>query len=367
VSRSRIVPTKRAVALFGGALLLFAVGTNVQAGWVLAVAALLIGILIAGVLMPLRGLTGVTVTRAVPRTAVAGDRVPVTLGVENRSSGTRSLFRVTDDFCGRAFAIVGSLAPRQSRTYQADREGARRGVHRSGVCELQTGAPFGVLRVNKRVELESPIVVYPKTYDASAWRLRGPSAFPAPSSVGDVSSVRDYRPGDPLRHIHWRSVARRGRLVVREFDRETQATTAIVADVPSDPDVADAVASVACSIANAALRDGEVTLGGSRTRSSDAVLEWGARLAADGERSSAQLDGADRAEAVIYTGTASLAPVDRLRGVASSTSLNAVLITEADGDGADAVAAQLRGSGGQVAVLRPDEVEAWISGGCALS
>jgi uncharacterized protein (DUF58 family) len=34
----------------------------------------------------------------------------------------------------------------------------------------------------------------------------------------DVRGVRPYRPGDPIRTIHWRSSARRGELVVREYD-----------------------------------------------------------------------------------------------------------------------------------------------------
>src|SRR5206468_1933896 len=53
------------------------------------------------------------------------------------------------------------------------------------------------------------------------------------SSVGDseeFASLRDYRPGDPLRRIHWRSVARVGRPVVREYQGEFFVRHALVLD-----------------------------------------------------------------------------------------------------------------------------------------
>jgi uncharacterized protein (DUF58 family) len=358
--KTTIRPTKRAFALAGGALLLFGVGTNVQAGWVMAVAALLIGILAAGLILPLRGLNGIAVSRDVPRTAVAGDPIPVTVRISNSSKQSRSLFRATDDFLGRAVAVVRTIAPGETQSYEARRDGAKRGVYTEGACELDSAAPFGVLRIGRAVDIDSSVVVYPRTYAADAWMSRGPSGWAAPASVGDVSSVRDYRPGDPLRHIHWRSVARRGQLVVREFDRETQATTALIASVPDDPDVADAVASVACSIGLAGLREGEVALGSQRVRSADAILEWGARLA-PGQGADTALD---RADAVVYVGPASLAPVDHLAAIASSSPVTAVIV---DREPAGDVITRLRGIGASVGVVAPDEVRTWFESGCAVS
>ncbi len=347
-----------------GALLLFGVGTNVQAGWVLAVAALLLGILVAGLVLPLRALNGIDVTRSTPRTAFAGQPVGVSLHITNSSRQMRSLFRVSDDFCGRAHAVVETSLPGRTATFDADRVGARRGVHDAGTAVLESGAPFGVLTVRRTARIASPIVVYPTIYDASAWRLLGPAGWPAPSSLGDVSSVRDYRPGDPLRHIHWRSVARRGQLMVREFDREVNASTAVWADVPDRLDLADAVASVASSIALAALRAGEVSVGGRRARSSDAVLEWGARLESRAAPSSIAVDANAHVDGVVYVGTPGVTPVDRLRTLAASTPVVAVLVD--DGDGAR-LASTLRGDGIVVAVVGADEIPSWFESGCIAS
>ena len=49
--------------------------------------------------------------------------------------------------------------------------------------------------------------------------------------------VREYRAGDPLRHVHWRSTARTGRVVVKEFEAGSQATVALVFDRQKGHDV----------------------------------------------------------------------------------------------------------------------------------
>src|SRR5207237_287835 len=53
------------------------------------------------------------------------------------------------------------------------------------------------------------------------------------SRVGESEefvSLRDYRPGDPLRLIHWKSWARRGRPVVKEFQDEFFVRYGLVLD-----------------------------------------------------------------------------------------------------------------------------------------
>ncbi|MCK7478688.1 MAG: DUF58 domain-containing protein [Candidatus Moduliflexus flocculans] len=47
-------------------------------------------------------------------------------------------------------------------------------------------------------------------------------------------SLRDYRQGDPLRHIHWRSWAKTGKPIVREFEDEFFVRHALVLDTFTD-------------------------------------------------------------------------------------------------------------------------------------
>jgi uncharacterized protein (DUF58 family) len=68
---------------------------------------------------------------------------------------------------------------------------------------------------------------------ASSHRLLQPGGISLAQHVGDTEefrSLRDYRPGDPLRAIHWRSFARTGKPLVREFQEEFFSRHALVLD-----------------------------------------------------------------------------------------------------------------------------------------
>jgi len=110
---------------------------------------------------------------------------------------------------------------------------------------------------------------------------------PRAGSGTEIFGVREYRPGDALRRIHWRSTARRGELIVREFEPPGVQNLGIFLD-PQPPSVetADQVARLAASEAWDCLRaGGRVTLwapGCEPTRPDEArnllaLLEWLAR------------------------------------------------------------------------------------------
>jgi uncharacterized protein (DUF58 family) len=103
----------------------------------------------------------------------------------------------------------------------------------------------------------------------------------------ELFGVREYRSGDPLRRIHWRSSARLGELVVREYEPPGQQTVGIFCDPnPQTRAAADQIARLAASEAWDCIREGgRVLLWGpgleaslpSESRSLWALLEWLAR------------------------------------------------------------------------------------------
>ncbi len=50
------------------------------------------------------------------------------------------------------------------------------------------------------------------------FQLGGEAASSTVGQSGDFTSVREYRPGDPLRHIHWKSWAKTGKPIVKEYE-----------------------------------------------------------------------------------------------------------------------------------------------------
>ena len=87
---------------------------------------------------------------------------------------------------------------------------------------------------------------------ATSHRVLQPGGISQAQHVGDAEefrSLRDYRPGDPLRSIHWRSFARTGKPMVREFQEEFFSRHALVLDTvasyPFAPDFETAVSIAA--------------------------------------------------------------------------------------------------------------------------
>jgi len=150
------------------------------------------------------------------------------LGVRNTSSIPKLWLEVRDhsDLPGHeASLVVDSLAPGRERVWVVRSMCRERGRFRLGPLSLTTGDPFGLFQVTRQVPQTTHIVVYPMTFDLPDFTLPlGP--MPGGDALrrrthyvtANAAGVRDYAPGDSFNRIHWRSTARRDRLIVKEFE-----------------------------------------------------------------------------------------------------------------------------------------------------
>lgn len=118
--------------------------------------------------------------------------------------------------------------------------------------------PLGLFRAESAIPLEQSLLILPKRYPVGRLALPGrrqyqPGGVTLASAVGDSQefrSLRDYRPGDPLRQVHWRSWARTGRLVVKEHQDEYFVRHALILDTfAADGEPFEEAVSVAASFA----------------------------------------------------------------------------------------------------------------------
>ncbi|GAC1365690.1 MAG: DUF58 domain-containing protein [Herpetosiphon sp.] len=113
-----------------------------------------------------------------------------------------------------------------------------RGKWTLGPVSLLSGDPFGIFRLERIVPATSDILVYPATVPVPAFRL------PAAELQGgtdvrtrtfhltpNVATVRDYVTGDSFNRIHWRSTARTGRMMVKEFELDPTADVWVILDL----------------------------------------------------------------------------------------------------------------------------------------
>lgn len=178
------------------------------------------------------------------------------------------------DTLSHALVIHTAVGPYQAvlRTYGVT--GIRRGVYRLGPAEVVTGDPFGIFTRRAEIGQSQEIIVYPRVYRPDDIGL------PFREAMGELvtrtmlyedptllAGSREFRPGDPLRHMHWKALARTGKLQVRLNDPSTTAQVMLVLNLNTfqhvwqgvDLERVEAVVEAGASIGTWALEKGFAT------------------------------------------------------------------------------------------------------------
>lgn len=114
--------------------------------------------------------------------------------------------------------------------------GTQRGRHRIGPLLVRSLDPLGLARNDMAFATLTEIAVTPRIHELGRLTAgaAGASAEASSSSAGLVGQddvlVRDYRRGDDVRRVHWRSTARVGSLMVRREEQAWQPTTRLIID-----------------------------------------------------------------------------------------------------------------------------------------
>lgn len=299
-------PGKKSLVVLGVVGVLIIAGSTAQAGWLFVLAAGVAGLLGGSFLIPQRIRT-YSVERKVPSSAVAGRDVPVTLSVTNTSRRASPLARLEDRFpgLGPASYVVERTPSGATATLKMTRPAPRRGVFEGGEVKLRAGSPFGFVESRRTISVPSRLVVVPRWVELRSFPILEPASAPhdilherARTGAGEeYLGVRPYRNGDPRRFVHWRSSARFGSLVVKEFEEHVQTKVTLVLagkDEGTPPDSAfEALVAAAASIGNYALATGhpiEIVMGSSDEvlrlvrPSRSGMLHWLAQAVPDDER-----------------------------------------------------------------------------------
>ena len=110
--------------------------------------------------------------------------------------------------------------------------------------------PFGIERRESVLGGKASLLVYPRLVelpslfsenggaadDGRRLLLRRPSGF-------DLHSVREYQEGESLRGVHWRTTAKRGRLMVKELEDAPRNDVAVLLDAHAGPSPSEARAA----------------------------------------------------------------------------------------------------------------------------
>ena len=150
--------------------------------------------------------------------------------LEIRDSSTLPVHRVSQ--------VLNALPARRQRHWAVRTICRRRGRFTLGPLSLISGDPLGLFEFRRDLEVSSDIVVYPAMIPIPSFapplgQLPGGDAVRQRTHyiTTNVSGVRDYAPGDSFSRIHWRSTARTGRLIVKEFELDPTADIWLLPDM----------------------------------------------------------------------------------------------------------------------------------------
>lgn len=239
--------------------------------------------------------------------------------------------------------------------------------------------PFGLAHTEVELPHASTILVYPRLVelgrlfsDAGASLPEGRRLLMHKTSGFDLHSVRDYQEGESLRRVHWRSTAKRARLMVKELEDAPRDEVAVVLDAQKGTPVFDLQVRAAGSIlfAHASRnRRAVLVVNGATQEVVQTSASEGDRRKALEVLAAAEPDGARPPEAVlvdeagpalaalelvVVTGAVTRVLVDRL--VQRRMARRQVSLVYADGNGGkEPGLLRLQAAGVPVAVVREDE------------
>ena len=179
--------------------------------------------------------------QVVPARVPAGQPAEVVLELENVSYLPTGLLLLEDDLPytlgGRPRFMLDRIRPGTPRRVRYPVRSDVRGRYRIGPLRLRLTDPFGLVELTRsftatdRLTVVPAVLPLPAVSLTGAWHAGGDSVARAVAVRGeDDAATREYRHGDDLRKVHWRSTARVGKLMVRREERPWQSTATLLLD-----------------------------------------------------------------------------------------------------------------------------------------
>lgn len=226
-------------------------GLYQQINLIFLVAGLATGPIVASFVVSAAIVRKLRVSRRLPPFLFSGEPLAIDYDLENNRSWTALLAMTVQDHLTPVDRTVPGTTGISPRVFFARVPGRgrgrlrwvgpspKRGRYRFGSMEVATRSPFGL--VERRASSGEPgeLIVYPEVGQLSRrWQLvqraatetRRGRRHDRSSQQQEYQGLRDYRPGDSPRWIHWRTTARLGVPMVKEFEQQSEQDLAILLD-----------------------------------------------------------------------------------------------------------------------------------------
>jgi uncharacterized protein (DUF58 family) len=236
--------------------MVFAAALLREVNLLMVLAGMLAGPILISRFVAFQMLRGLVVRRKLPQGVCAGDLLVVNVTVDNPRprlgswavTVEDSVARQAGEGAGRPAHDAETAEPRVFFPYvPAGGTGkgayrgrlARRGRYRAGPLRISTRFPFGLMCNRITLRAMATLTVLPRLGRLTQrWMTRQHESFSGshrrerrPGSEGDFYGLRPWQRGDSRRWIHWRTTARSGGLMVRQFEQPRNRNVAVLVDL----------------------------------------------------------------------------------------------------------------------------------------
>jgi uncharacterized protein (DUF58 family) len=200
---------------------------------------MLLSLIIASLVMSQSTLRGLTVTRQPPSSIFAQRPFLMGIGLKNGKVRLPSFSIEVEDIVGerpldkKCYFLKLPAGRLQHTSYR--HTFPRRGRYTFTAFRISTKFPFALFRKARWVSETSEVIVYPamsplgRPPPPRAWS-HGEDSRGQKGRRGEFHGLHEYRDGDDPRDIHWRSTARKGRPMVREYEDEAARRVTLFLD-----------------------------------------------------------------------------------------------------------------------------------------
>jgi uncharacterized protein (DUF58 family) len=192
------------------------------------------GVIVASAFLTRLSLRRLKISRSLPDHVVAGEPAEIEFTLQNQKRFWPCFAARVEELDAPGSSVAPAafflhVPPRSSATAFARLVAPRRGLLSLSAVRLRCAFPLGILARYRYLQLPGQLVVYPRVGTlhrkiALACREAVEAGTMTSNRRGgndEFYGLREYRPGDNIRAIHWRSTARTHQLMVRELTANT--------------------------------------------------------------------------------------------------------------------------------------------------
>ena len=213
-----IMPTRQGLYFATLVVAMVMAGINYQNSLIFALAFLLASVFMVGILHTYRNLSGLTLIAGSGRPAFAGEDAEFTIVLKKMGNRTYEALQVGWNPALLATADLIDTQEERVKSFVASRQ---RGRFNPGRMLIQTYYPLGLFRSWSWVDLDMSTVIYPRPIAGGNIPASTTSSDEGElilkDGAEDFYGLREYQPGDSIRHIAWKAYARTDTLMTKQY------------------------------------------------------------------------------------------------------------------------------------------------------